>query len=371
MSERRPGMPKDGFEVGTLELGSPGPIAFSPDGVLFLADNVRAEIVAIDLSGDDQQAGIAGVEFLGERLAAFLGCGSDDVAVRDLAMHPASQALYLSVLRRGPGGDLPLVVRIGGEGKLSEVEFTGVSYARVPIDDAPAPDDERADMRALADGDAEGEPLDVPQLGYTVWVARDRLRSTTVTDLAYVNGELLVAGSSNEEFASTFRRIPLPFGTQPQTAKLEIFHVVHGRYETHSPIRTFIPYADGSSVLASYTCTPVVHFPLSDLTGGTRAVGRTVADLGMTSTPIDMVSFTQGGEEYVLISNTRRPLMKIACRDVDRQEPLTNPREPVGVPRQELPHEGVSRMVAAQGRVLMLQRDPAGLHLRSYASTSL
>jgi hypothetical protein len=262
-------------------------------------------------------------------------------------------------------------MRIDEVGELSQVDLSDVSYARTSIRDAPAADDEREDMRAVADGDAEGEPLDVPQLGRTVWVARDRLRSTTVTDLAFVDGELLVAGASNEEFVSTFRRIRFPFGSEPQTTMLEIFHVAHGKFETHSPIRTFIPYGGGTSVLASYTCTPLVHFPLDDLVGETRATGRTIADLGMTSTPIDMVSFTRAGEEYVLVSNSRRPLMKIACRDIDRQAPLTEPKEPLGVPREELPHEGVRQMAVADGRVLMLQRDDAGLHLRCYSSSSL
>jgi hypothetical protein len=164
----------------------------------------------------------------------------------------------------------------------------------------------------------------------------------------------------------------VPFGSNPTTTSLEIFHVSHGKYETHSPIRTFIPYAGGSSVLASYTCTPMVRFPLTDLVGGARVVGRTVADLGMLSTPVDMVSFeSAGGEEFVLVSNTRRPLMKIASRDIDAQEPLTEPKEPIGVPREELPHQNVGRMAVVDETVLMMQRDDDGLHLRGYSTASL
>jgi hypothetical protein len=63
--------------------------------------------------------------------------------------------------------------------------------------------------------------------------------------------------------------------------------------------------------------------------------------------------------------------LKIKCSDVDAQEALTEPKEPVGVPREELEQRGVSRMAVVDGRVLMLQRDDSGLHLHSYSSASL
>jgi hypothetical protein len=361
----------NGSADGPTRLYSVGPITFGHDGVLFLADNVQARILAVDLRSDVSEAGVADIENLDSRLATYLGCGTDHIRIRDLAVHPLSHALYLTVVREAGGEPTPILLRIAGS-EFAVVDVASQETAWVSIDDAPSADDERVDMRAVVDGDTEGAPFDIPQLNRTVWVARDQLRSTTVTDLAYVNGELLVAGASNEEFVSTLRRIRVPFGSDATTTSLEIFHVSHGKYETHSPIRTFIPYAGGTSVLASYTCTPIVRFPLADLVGGTRVVGRTVADLGMLSTPVDMVSFeSAGGEEFVLVSNTRRPLMKIASHDIDAQEPLTEPKEPIGVPREELPHQNVGRMVVVDETVLMMQRDDDGLHLRGYSTASL
>jgi hypothetical protein len=191
--------------------------------------------------------------------------------------------------------------------------------------------------------------------------------------MAYVDGTLLVAGASNEEFSSTLRRIPFPFEAAVRGNSLEIYHVSHGRYETASPLRTLVPYGDNASILASYTCTPVVHFSLADLQPGALVKGRTVADLGAMNTPIDMVAYRRHGQEYLLVSNIRQPLMKIACRDIDQQPPLTQPHEPVGVPREALPHQGVTRMANLDDtHVVMLQREPAGtLHLRPYSTASL
>ena len=65
--------------------------------------------------------------------------------------------------------------------------------------------------------------------------------------------------------------------------------------------------------------------------------------------------------------------MKLACRDIDQQAPLTQPRESVGVPHEALPHQGVTRMATLNGtHVVMLQRDTFGsLHLRPYRTDSL
>ena len=191
------------------------------------------------------------------------------------------------------------------------------------------------------------------------------MRTQTITDLVYDDGVLLVAGASNEEFLSTLRRIPFPFNGGAESSSLEIFHVSHGKYETHSPIRTFVAYGDGAGVLAAYTCTPVVHFSLADLRAGEQAKGRTVAELGAMNSPIDMVSYQSGGDEYLLVSNLRHPLMKLRAADIDTQEGLTTPTEPVGVPRETLPQEGVGHLAVAGDRILMLQSIDDALHLRS------
>jgi hypothetical protein len=191
--------------------------------------------------------------------------------------------------------------------------------------------------------------------------------------MAYTGGALLVAGLSNEEFSSRLRRIPFPFGDEVAGSSLEIFHVSHGKWETAAPIRAFVPYDGGASILASYTCTPVVHFPLTDLTDGAKAVGRTVAELGAVNQPLDMVSFRQEGQEYLLVANTAHGLVKIACRDIDAQSPLTEPKEPVGVPRETKDLQGIRRLANLNGsHVLVLQSDDAGhQHLRSLKTASL
>ena len=364
---------KYGLKVGTPGVKSVGPITFGPEGILFVADNVGATIFAIDVgaAGAASATGPIDVDNLDTRLAAYLGCARDDVFIRDMTVHPSSQEVYLSVMRGSGTAAAPVLIKVGPDGTLSEVPLQDVPFSQTAIENAPAEDDERTDSR-LVQGNREGEIIE-PSPGFRLRVARDQLRTITVTDMAYVDGVLLVAGASNEEFSSALRRFSFPFKGNAQSNSLEIYHVSHAKYETASPIRTFVPYDGNTSVLGSYTCTPIVHFSLRDLKSGMQLKGRTVAELGAGNTPIDMVSYVLDGEEYLLVSNARHPLMKIVSTDVDGQEPLTQPKEPVGVPRETLPQQGVGRMANLNAsHVLMMQQDDGGnVHLHSYNTAKL
>ena len=355
------GLSKYGLEVGTPGFKSVGPLAFGPNGLLFVGDNVGAAIFAIDVGDADvaNEQNEFNVENLGTSLAAYLGCQREDVFIRDMAVHPTSQNVYLAVTRGSGEAAIPVLIKVGTDGTLTEVSLDNVPFSQTLIEDAADADDPRI-------------------------VSRDQLRTVTVTDMSYVDGLLLVAGTSNEEFSSTLRRIPFPFKGATLTNSLEIFHVSHGKYETAAPIRTFVPYDHNNSLLASYTCTPVVQFSLSDLKGGTHLMGKTVAELGAHNRPLDIISYVSDGEEYLLISNLNHPLTKIACKDIDRQGSLTEPDRSLddqrdgplsplaGTPRQELPHPGVRRLANLNGgHVLMMQEDEAEFHLRSYTTASL
>jgi len=365
-------MSEFGLQVGTPEVRSLGPITFGPDGILFLADNISAKVLAVDVGDRGPEAGSEPFDlgYVDARLASFLGCGPDDLVIRDMAVHPVSHNVYLSVQRGHGDAGVPVLVRIDRlDGSIADVPLVDVPFAEAAIADAPAEDDERLDT-TLPQG-PEGEELRFGER--TIRILRRPIRTSTVTDMAYVDGVVLVAGLSNEEFSSKLRRIPFPFGEQVVDNNLEIFHVSHGKWETAAPIRTFVPYDDGRSILASYTCTPVVHFPLADLTPGTKTVGRTVAELGAMNQPLDMVSFVQGDEEHLLVANSAHGLVKISCRDIDAQTPLTEPKEPVGVPRETEDLQGVTRLANLNGsHVLALQTDDDGRqHLRSLKTASL
>ena len=361
-----------GLKKGAVELQSIGPIAFGPPGVLFVADPVGARIYALDVgAGRPAPARPIDVDMLDTRLAAFLGGKREEIFLRDMAVQPSSHAIYLSVMRGSGSAGAPALVKMDAKGGLSLVSLKNVAFASTDVVKAPSPDDKRG-APLVASDTRVGKEMKMPD-GHTVNFAMRPLRTVTVTDLAYVDGTLLVAGASNEEFSSAFRRIAFPFTGQDEINSLKIFHVSHGRYETAAPITTFIPYGPKGMVLAAYTCTPLVQFSMADAAPDSQVSGKSVADLGAVSTPLDMVSFSQGGQDWFLVSNTRHPLMKIARGDIDRQEALTQQGNLVGAARQDLPQQGVTWMSnMGDGQILMAHQDETNaLRLRSYAVESL
>ncbi len=367
------GASKYGLHVGTPHIKSIGALAFGPESILFVADNAGAQIFALDVGDTDVARSMRpiNVENLDTRLAAYLGCSREELTIRDLAVHPASQNVYLSVTRGSGAAAMPVLVKVGANGVLSAVSLEDIPFAQTAVEKAPSEQDPRLDGRVVPNSSKEGELRELP--GGSLRLVRDKLRTSTVTDMAFVDGVLLVAGASNEEFSSALRRIPFPFGKQTEVHSVEIFHVSHGKYETASPIRSFVPFAGNKSILASYTCTPIVHIPVKDVSAGAQIKGKTVAELGARNTPLDMVSYKLNGEEFLLVSNARHPLMKIAGKDIERQEPLTKAQEPLGVPRKNLPHQGVSRMANLDaGHVVMMHQDDSGnLSLRTYRASEL
>jgi hypothetical protein len=263
-----------------------GPLTFSGNGILFAADVQAAAIYALDL-GAALPAGAPGtkpVASVDGRIAALLGTDARDIAVTDLAVQPGTGNAFLSVMRGQGAGARPVLLRIDGAGKIDIVDFTRTPATKATLPNAPGVTAERSTQRV------EG-----------------------VTDMAYMDGRLYVAGLSNEEFASKLRSIAYPFATVDSGTSVEIYHGSHGRFETRSPVYTFVPYriANAPHLIAGYLCTPLVKFPVSSLKPGEKILGTTIAELGAGNRPIDMILYKKTGREFLLMSNTRRGVMKI------------------------------------------------------------
>jgi hypothetical protein len=311
------------LKEGAPDLKSAGPLAFGPPGILFVADPLGASIFAIDTG--DRGPAAAGkelkIESIDEKIAGLLGTSGREIAINDLAVNPASGKAYLSV-SRGLGPDAaPVIVRVSGASDLQVLPLEKVKFAKVQLADAPAAQSGKAE-----DGKGKGRGRGNPRL-------------ESITDLAFVEGQLLVAGLSNEEFSSTLRSIPYPF--KPDSLKegtkgtsVEIYHGSHGKLETNSPVRTFTPFVIGGEphLFAAYTCTPLVTIPLSKLKPGAHLKGKTVAELGNGNRPLDMVVYQKDGKDYLLIANSRRGIMKVSTDNVEKTESIAEPvRETKGL----------------------------------------
>ena len=153
-------------------------------------------------------------------------------------------------------------------------------------------------------------------------------RSQSITDLAYSDGRVFVAGLSNEEFSSRLIAIPYPFSSEGiDGAAIEIYHGAHGQFETKSPIRTFVTYRIGGEpyMLAAYTCTPLVKVAVSELKAGAHVKGTTIAELGNRNNPLDMIVYQKDGKDYLLMTNSSRGVMKIPTEGAGEAPGITAP----------------------------------------------
>src|SRR5689334_6152467 len=93
------------LKKGTVELKSAGPLAFGPQGILFIGDPRAAAIYAVatgDTAAGDKTTRPK-VEGIDAKVAALLGTEAEEVRIVDLAVNPISGNTYLSVARgRGP-----------------------------------------------------------------------------------------------------------------------------------------------------------------------------------------------------------------------------------------------------------------------------
>ena len=330
---------------GTPGWKSVGSLAFGPDGILFVGDTQGAAIYAVD-TGDkvmDSASDSIQVAGLNEKIAGLLGVEARDLLMNDLAVNPASGKAYLSVSRgRGPGAE-PVLVRVDRSGKLEVISVENIPFSKATLVNVPV--DSAATPVAKKGG---GSP-----------------RSQAITDLAYVDGRVYVAGLSNEEFSSRLVSIPFPFAEVNGGTSVEIFHGAHGRMETRSPVRTFAAYKIQGEpyLMAAYTCTPLVKLPIAGLKPGGHFKGTTVAELGNRNNPLDMVVYQKDGKDFILLANSSRGVMKISTDGLSEAPSIADRiTDTAGLPFQKVTElTGVVQLDALdKAHALVLVQKPTG-----------
>ncbi|HSH95579.1 MAG TPA: hypothetical protein VK968_15655 [Roseimicrobium sp.] len=295
----------EGFKDGKASFKSISQLAFGPEGILFVADTKAAAVVAI-ATGDTKPAGATKeikVEGIDQKIAALLGTTAKDILIDDIAVNPISHKTYIAVSRgRGPTA-VPVLVRADGAGQLEIVNLDSVKSSRAELPDAPV-------EGVVGEGKKSSNP-----------------RLESITDIAFLEDRLLIAGLSNEEFASTLRAIPFPFKNVAGGTSVEIYHGAHGRFETRSPIRTFVPFNIGNQphLLAAYTCTPLVQFPIKELQPGAKIKGKTIAELGNRNRPIDIIVYQKDGKDFLLLANSSRGVMKVSTDKIEAMDSIVDP----------------------------------------------
>jgi hypothetical protein len=259
-------------------------LAAGPSNILFVADWKAARVHAISLPAAQQRP--AGTAFNILDLESLLSAqvGGAKVTVEDMVVRPGTAQVYVAVSYGA--AKTPALIMVTSDRKARRIDLKAAASTSVALRDAPTSD-------------------------YSFWKETPE-RSFTVTDMKWREGELFVAGLSNQDFASTLRRVKYPSDAKQSITSVEIYHAGHNLIETRAPIRamSFASWGGKSYLVAAYTCTPLVTIPLDDLRDGAHIRGKTVAELGYGNTPADMISYsrTEQGktEDFLLLANFDR-----------------------------------------------------------------
>jgi hypothetical protein len=329
-----------GLTTGTPEIKSINALTFGPGGILFVGDAKSGSIFAIDTKDAAvvEQAAPVEIKNIDQKIAAMLGTEVQNITIQDIAVNPVSKKVYVAVQH---SDGTPVLLKIEGD-KILPVSTKNIEFASVALNNVPA-----ADAK-----DRRGESI----------------RVAAISDMGYADGKVLVSGLSGQEFNSTFRSIPFPFTDKQDQASLEIYHAAHGKYETLSPIKTFTTaeIKGKKYLVASYTCTPLVLFPLDELKGGNHVKGRTVAEMGSGNSPLDIVTMKKGNDSFLVMANSSRPVFKVKYKNIEiYQGSLTTPVEEsfatAGVEFVSLPVTNVIQLDKLDDtRMIMLQRRSNG-----------
>lgn len=348
----RPAPVSYGFISGTPEIKSISRLAFGPSGILFIGDSKSATVFAVDTKDAESvpTAKAVDIKNIDQKIAAFLGTEPKNITIQDLKVNPVSKKIYCAV--QSADGS-PVLLQINAE-NIQAVSLKDVMYSSITLNNAP-PEDAKNKW---------GMPL----------------RVASISDLNFSDQKLLVSGLSSQEFGSSFRSIPFPFTKEQSQSSLKIYHAAHGQYETEAPIETFTTASLGGKkyLIASYTCTPLVLFPLDELKPGTKVDGRTVGEFGAGNRPLDMITMKKDNDLFLIIANSDRPVMKVKYKDIESyQGSLTTPVKEAfstaGVPYISFPFVGVTQLDKLDDtQFIFIQRRSNGeLNLRTESNKFL
>jgi hypothetical protein len=277
-----------------------GALTFAPDGTLFVGDNISSAVFAYKIDQAlpeqlDPKAPPLEVDSVDNRIASIVHSKIGHVEINGMAVHPTSREIYLSVSRHSSGGVAPAIVKVSLTGKINEFKLNSLARSEFKIKDGPTADQHFADR-------AGQWPVPSPEQYHEK--ATTPMRSMTIVDMKFHDGELYIAGISNEEFASTLRRVPYPFTDEISETQIKIYHDAHAQWETRAPIRamTFAEVDGKDTMIAAYTCSPIVLIPVEDLKNGAQIEGHVIGDMG-NGQPISMFIFKYNGEDSLFVTN--------------------------------------------------------------------
>ena len=311
------------------------------NNTLFIGDAKSATIFAYPIAASENKGAGMGYNLTGieAKVAALLGTTTDKMRGRGFAINPANQEAYISFDKLNGATYVPVVVIANQTGAIRRMDL-----ARAPHTAQKLKDPNTQDFKLWSDVS---------------------LRSMTITAMKFFKNRLYVTGLSNAEFSSTLRVIDVPFTGQGSSVSVELYHTVHDQMETRAPMRNldFVTANGTDYVVGTYTCTPFVAIALNELKDGAHVTAKTLAEMAVGNTPIDLFSYTAqdwNKNQYpvLLLTNKNHAAELIKVADVITaigRDGMTTPVATSGIDKAGMPSENIPQLI---GLIRAADQDP-------------
>lgn len=295
------------FADAPLDLRFAGALEFAENSTLFVGDNLNGAIYAFEVPADAPEGQVAPstIANIDARIAELLGVGANAIQINDIAAHPVSNEVYISVTRIGNLVSQPAIVVVSQDQALRLLDLSSLEFQRQQLNEFP---EGEITFNGRSGGMGPAMPRDTAKTAVP-------LNTLAIMDMEFYEGELFVAGVATDNFLSSLRRMSYPFDGTQSIANVEMYHIAHDQYESRAPIRAMsIQEIDGEpQLIAAYTCSPIVLVPLVEIEDGARISARTIMDYG-NGQPLDMIAYNHqspfGGDaqpSLFVTSNSRSP----------------------------------------------------------------
>ena len=169
--------------ASAADIKSISRLAAGPGNVLFVADWKAARVHAITLPGAPQRPTGTAFNILDLETLLSKQVGGAKVTVEDMVVRPGTAEVYVAISYGA--AKTPALIAVTNDRKARRVDLKAAKSTSIALRDAPTSN-------------------------YKFWSETPE-RSFTVTDMKWRDGEIFIAGLSNQDFASTLRRVNYPF----------------------------------------------------------------------------------------------------------------------------------------------------------------
>lgn len=129
-------------QAAQLDLKFAGALEFSDTGTLFVGDNYNGAIYAFDVTGANAPDNVVPVNIgdVDVKIADTLGVAKSAIAINDMATHPVTADIYISVSRIGNFESAPAIMKISQDAKIELLDLSKVDFQKQALTNYPDKD---------------------------------------------------------------------------------------------------------------------------------------------------------------------------------------------------------------------------------------